>query len=107
MIQAHLREQLSLFAVYPVPFVVLCIGIDDLTKLRERFGQAAVDAATRVIAQTLENGLRPTDYLGRWLEPEFLIILTECGQADVMKVGERLRKMALHAEVAFWGDSFI
>ena len=23
-----------------------------------------------------------------------------------MKVGERLRKMALHAEVAFWGDKF-
>ena len=77
MVQAHLREQISLFAVYPVPFVVLCKAIDDLAKLRERFGQAAVDAATRVIAQTLENGLRPTDYLGRWLEQEFLIILTE------------------------------
>lgn len=82
MIQAHLREQLSLFAVYPVPFVVLCVGLDDLAKLRERFGQAAVDAATRVIAQTLENGLRPTDYLGRWLQQEFLIILTECGEAE-------------------------
>ena len=53
MIQAHLREQLSLFAVYPVPFAVLSIAIDDLAKLRERFGQAAVDAATRVVAQTM------------------------------------------------------
>jgi diguanylate cyclase (GGDEF)-like protein/PAS domain S-box-containing protein len=104
MIQAHLKEQLSLFIVYPVPFVVLCIAIDDLPKLRERFGQAAVDAALRVIAQTLENGLRPTDHIGRWLEQEFVVILTECGEAEVMKVGERLRKMALHAEVAFWGD---
>ncbi len=106
MIQAHLREQLSLFAVYPVPFAVLSIAIDDLAKLRERFGQAAVDAATRVVAQTMENGLRPTDYLGRWLKQEFLAVLTECGEADVMKVAERLRKMALHADVVFWGDKF-
>ena len=106
MIQAHLREQMSLFAVYPVPFAVLSIAIDDLAKLRERFGQAAVDAATRVIAQTIENGLRPTDYLGRWLEQEFLAVLTECGDADVMKVAERLRKLALHADVLFWGDKF-
>ena len=72
MIQAHLKEQLSLFVVYPVPFAVLSIAIDELPKLRERFGQAAVDAATRIIAQTMENGLRPTDYLGRWLEEDSL-----------------------------------
>jgi len=106
MVQAHLREQLSLFAVYPVPFAVLSIAIDDLAKLRERFGQAAVDAATRVVAQTMENGLRPTDYLGRWLEQEFLAVLTECSETDVISVAERLRKMALHADVVFWGDKF-
>jgi PAS domain S-box-containing protein len=36
MIQAHLKESLSIYAVYPVPFCVICIAIDDLPKLRER-----------------------------------------------------------------------
>jgi len=106
MIQAHLKESLSLYAVYPVPFCVMCFAIDDLPKLRERYGQAGVDATLRVVAQTVENGLRPTDFLGRLLQHEFLAILTECSEADVAKVGHRLSRLVQHAGVSWWGDTF-
>jgi diguanylate cyclase (GGDEF)-like protein/PAS domain S-box-containing protein len=106
MIQAHLQEALSLHKVYPVPFCAICISIDGLPKIRERYGQAAVDATLNVVAQTLESALRPTDFLGRWLEQEFLAILTECGKDDAMKVGERLLKMAQRAHVSWWGDTW-
>jgi diguanylate cyclase (GGDEF)-like protein/PAS domain S-box-containing protein len=106
MILAHLQEALSLHKVYPVPFCALCISIDGLTRIRERFGQAAVDATLHVVAQTLESALRPTDFLGRWLEQEFLVILTECNESDVTSVGERLRKMAQRAHVSWWGDTW-
>jgi diguanylate cyclase (GGDEF)-like protein/PAS domain S-box-containing protein len=104
MIQAHLRESLNLYLVYPVPFSVLCFSVDGLQQLRERFGKAAADAALRVVAQTLESGLRPTDFFGRWLEEEFLAILTECGDTEAMSVGDRLRKMVHQATIAWWGD---
>src|SRR6266481_6444968 len=106
MILARLQESLSLHKVYPVPFCALCISIDGLAKIRERFGQAAVDATLHVMAQTLESALRPTDYLGRWLEQEFLTILTECNESDVPRVGDRLRKMAQRAHVNWWGDTW-
>jgi diguanylate cyclase (GGDEF)-like protein/PAS domain S-box-containing protein len=106
MILAHLQEALGLHKVYPVPFCALCISIDGLTKIRERFGQAAVDATLHVVAQTLQSALRPTDYLGRWLEQEFLVILPECSGDDVPKVGDRLRKMAQRAHVSWWGDTW-
>ncbi len=106
MILARLQESLSLHKVYPVPFCALCISIDGLAKIRERFGQAAVDATLHVVAQTLESALRPTDYLGRWLEQEFLAILTECNESDVGKVGDRLRKMAQRSHVNWWGDTW-
>jgi diguanylate cyclase (GGDEF)-like protein/PAS domain S-box-containing protein len=106
MILAHLQEALSLYKVYPVPFCALCISIDGLTKIRERFGQAAVDTTLHVVAQTLQSALRPTDYLGRWLEQEFLVILPECSGDDVPKVGDRLRKMAQRAHVSWWGDTW-
>jgi diguanylate cyclase (GGDEF)-like protein/PAS domain S-box-containing protein len=106
MILAHLQEALSLHKVYPVPFCALCISIDGLLKIRERFGQAAVDATLHVVAQTLETALRPTDFLGRWLEQEFLVILTECSGDDVAKVGDRLQKMAQRAHVSWWGDTW-
>jgi diguanylate cyclase (GGDEF)-like protein/PAS domain S-box-containing protein len=106
MILAHLQEALSLHKVYPVPFCALCISIDGMAKIRERFGQAAVDATLHVLAQTLESALRPNDFLGRWLEQEFLVILTECNESDVAKVGERLGKMAQRAHVSWWGDTW-
>ena len=106
MILARLQESLSLHKVYPVPFCALCISIDGLAKIRERFGQAAVDATLHVVAQSLESALRPTDYLGRWLEQEFLAILTECNESDVGKVGDRLRKMAQRSHVNWWGDTW-
>jgi diguanylate cyclase (GGDEF)-like protein/PAS domain S-box-containing protein len=106
MIQAHLQEALSLYKVYPVPFCALCVSIDGLPKIRERFGQAAVEATLLVLGQTLEGAVRPTDYVGRWLEEEFLIILTECGESDLPKVGERLRKMTNHSRVNWWGDAW-
>ena len=105
MIQARLKESLNLHALYPVPFCVLCYEIDNLPKLIERFGQAAVDAALRVVASAFENGLRPTDFLGRWLDQEFLAILPECGENDVTKVGERLRKLVERASISWWGDT--
>jgi two-component system, cell cycle response regulator len=105
MIQAHVKESLNLHALYPVPFCVMCYGVDNLDKLGERYGQAAVDAALRMVANAFETGLRPTDFLGRWLDQEFLAILPECGEGDVMEVGERLRKLVQHAGVSWWGDT--
>ena len=103
MIQGHLRESLNLCLVYPVPFSVMCFSVDGLQQLRERFGKAAVDAALKVVAQTLESGLRPRDFIGRWPDEEFLAILTECGNAEAMSVGDRLRKM-VHQATIVWRD---
>lgn len=96
MTQAHLKESLNLH--------LMCFAIDDLAELRERYGQAAADAALNVVAQTVENGLRPTDFVGRWMEQVFLAILTECDENDVIKAGERLNRMVRNTGVPWWGD---
>jgi len=106
MIQAHLQEALSLYKLYPVPFCALCISIDGLLKIRERYGEAAVEATLRLVGQTLDSAVRPTDFVGRWLDEEFLVILTECGVNDLVRVGERLRKIVNHSQVNWWGDSW-
>jgi GGDEF domain-containing protein len=49
--------------------------------------------------------LRPTDFLGRWQENQFLAILTECSNAELPRVAERLRRMAATSKVEWWGDS--
>ena len=104
MVQTHLREALATFVDHRVPFSIVCIGIDQLNTTKARYGSGAITAMIRVAGQTLENSLRPTDFLGRWMENEFLAVLTECSADEVARVGERLRKMVNQCEVEWWGD---
>ncbi len=105
MVQSHLREALATFADHRVPFSILCIGIDRLDAIKSRYGGGAVNALIRVAGQTLENSLRPTDFLGRWMGNEFLAVLLECSSDEVTRVGERLRKMVNQCKVEWWGDT--
>ena len=104
MMHSRLREALATFAEHPVPFSILSIAIDRLEEVRSRYGIGAVGALIRVVGQTLENSLRPTDFVGRWNENEFLALLVECGEEEVMKAGERVRKMVNQSKVEWWGD---
>jgi two-component system, cell cycle response regulator len=104
MVQTHLREALATFADHRVPFSILCIAIDGLDSVKARYGSGAVTSLIRSAGQTLENSLRPTDFLGRWKENEFLAVLTECSADEVARVGDRLKKMVNQCKVEWWGD---
>ncbi len=105
MVESRLRECLATFAEQPVPFCIVCIAFDHLEEVKARYGMAAIAAVLRVTGQTLETGLRPTDFLGRWQENEFLAIVVECNRTEIPRVGERLRKMISGAKITWWGDS--
>jgi diguanylate cyclase (GGDEF)-like protein/PAS domain S-box-containing protein len=104
MMQSRLRETLGTFAEHPVPFSILCMEIDNLTDIQSRDGPGAIASVLRIVAQTLENSLRPTDFLGRWQENQFLAILMECSATEVGRAAERLRRMVSTSKVEWWGD---
>jgi len=104
MIQSHVRESLGMFADHQVPFSLLCIQIDHLEKVQARDGPGAIAAVLRVVGQTLENSLRPTDFLGRWQENQFLAIMAECSGAEISSASERLRRMVGASQISWWGD---
>jgi diguanylate cyclase (GGDEF)-like protein len=93
-----------MFADHPVPFSILYIEIDDLDKIKARDGPGAVAAVLKVVGHTLENSLRPTDFLGRWQENQFLAILTECSGSEIVAASERLRRMISTSKIQWWGD---
>jgi len=100
----HLREHLASFAEYHIPFGFIRVRADGLDHFRAAYGREASDAIAKLIAQTLSNGLRPSDFVGRWGEDEFLVILTNCGSAGVRSVYERTRKILRSAEIRWWGE---
>ena len=104
MMQSHLGEMLGTFSEHPVPFAVLCVALDQLETIKTRHGPGALASLLRIVGQTLEHSLRPTDSIGRWQENEFLAILQECTSAEAGKTAERVRRMVAGAKIEWWGD---
>ncbi len=102
--QSHLRESLVTFAEVTIPFSILCIEVDGIEKLRMSYGPAAVVSIQRVVADSLENSLRPTDFLGRWSQKQFLSILTDCNESEIVRVSDRMRKIVSGSKAKWWGD---
>jgi len=104
LLLSHLRENLRTFNECQVPFSLVCIQLDGLSELKARYGPGVIAVVLRTMGQTLENSLRPTDFLGRRGEAEFMAVLTECSRFDIDKVCERLRKGIHGIKVNWWGD---
>jgi diguanylate cyclase (GGDEF)-like protein/PAS domain S-box-containing protein len=104
--ETQLRENLTTFAEHNIPFGILVIQVDGMDELARRRGPGVISTILRVVAQTVENCLRPTDLLGRWSEQQFLAVLMECKESEVGRVGERVRKIVGQSEVEWWGETF-
>ena len=102
--ETQLHEHIETFERHRIPFSVLVMQADHLDDLRVKHGSGAVAAVMRVVAQTLLNGLRTPDLLGRWTDTEYLVVAAECGEADAPRIVERLRKSVAGAETQWWGD---
>lgn len=79
------------------PFAVFFIDGDNLKNYNDEGYEAGNRMITR-LAQTIVDGLRPTDYVARWLSgDEFVAILPEADVTSASVVAERLRS-AVEAE---------
>jgi len=104
--ETQLRENLTIFAEHNIPFGILLIQIDHMDQFRASRGPGVVSTILRVIAQSVENCVRPSDLVGCWGVNQFIAILLECRESEVARVGERVRKMIGQAEIEWWGDRF-
>jgi diguanylate cyclase (GGDEF)-like protein/PAS domain S-box-containing protein len=105
--QFHLNKNFASFARYHLPFGVIAIQVDRLEHLRAAYGRQAGDAVLRVVAQTMRNAFRPSDFLGRWTEDQFVAILINCGDMGVEKTWDRIRKMVTCAGLLWWSDQLL
>ncbi len=104
--ETQLRENLITFAEHNIPFGILLVQIDHLDQFRASRGPGVVPTILCIIAQSVENCVRPTDLVGCWGENQFIAILLECRESEVVLVGERVRKMIGRSEIEWWGDKF-
>jgi diguanylate cyclase (GGDEF)-like protein/PAS domain S-box-containing protein len=103
-IQTHLRESLTTFVEHNIPFSILCVQFDSRGRFRRTYGGSAASSALRVVAQTLEGNLRPTDFVGHSGGSSFLAILTECNPFEFCRARERVQNKVNSTKIKWWGD---
>jgi diguanylate cyclase (GGDEF)-like protein/PAS domain S-box-containing protein len=104
LMRSHLRETLATFVELHVPFGVLCLRLDGLPHFRASLGPEAGSSLLRVVARSLENALWPTDFIGRWSDDQFLVILNNCREEALPAVLERVRRLLAGDGIAWWGE---
>jgi len=104
MMHSHLREILGTFAELQIPFGIFCVEIYELNQFRARFGQKAATSMLQVLARTLRNAVWPADFVGRWSEAQFLVILSGCDEGALQSASQRVLKMMASATIPWWGE---
>ena len=104
MMQSHLREMLGTFSDLHIPFGIVFLETHELAKFRARYGQEAGTSMLQVLARTIRNTVWPTDFVGRWNDERFLVILSGCAEQALNNVSDRLVRMAASATIEWWGQ---
>ncbi len=100
----HLRESLSAFYEYGLPFSVLLMRLDALAQTRIACGKEAERSVLRLVSQSIHEAIRPSDFFGRWGENEFLILANDCGHEGLKTVVDRLHALGSSFTFRWWGD---
>lgn len=104
VLQSHLRQGITKFAGLQTPVSVLCVRLEGLQHFRASLGLEAASSLLRVIARSLESTLWTTDFVGRWSDDQFLIILNGCREKSMHIVRERLRHLLANNSIEWWGE---
>jgi len=102
--ESYLLDRLKFASEHVIPFGLLCIQLDKLDVLTATHGLDAAESILNVVAHTLRNGLDPQDFVGRWSEDQFLAIVANCSEGELLTTAERLKRLARSSEITWWGD---
>lgn len=74
------------------PLSVVVLDVDNFKKLNDARGHATGDAALVHLAKVIRHTVRPTDLIARYGGEEFVIILSETGAEEGVRVARRLQR---------------
>jgi diguanylate cyclase (GGDEF)-like protein/PAS domain S-box-containing protein len=104
MMRSHLRESLGTFTEMRVPLAVLLLRLEGLEQFRVSTGSNAAASLLCLVARTLEGALWKTDFVGRWSDEQFLLILNGCRENALRSVRERVQRMLASDGIEWWGE---
>jgi diguanylate cyclase (GGDEF)-like protein len=70
---------------------LLLLDLDHFKQVNDAHGHAVGDLALCATANVLQSTKRSYDHAGRWGGEEFLLLLPNCTEADLLSIAERIR----------------
>ncbi len=89
----QLDHELERAQRYGRPLTLAMADLDYFKEVNDRYGHLAGDTLLKTISQVASEGLRSTDWIGRYGGEEFLIILPETDIAGAASVAEKIRSL--------------
>ncbi len=90
-ISKFLREELDRGERENKPLGVIMLDIDYFKKINDFFGHDIGDIALLQVVSRIKRKVRKSDKVGRYGGDEVIVVLPNCGLAEVRKISERLR----------------
>jgi diguanylate cyclase (GGDEF)-like protein len=103
----QLEHELQRAQRYDRPLTVGLADLDHFKDVNDRHGHLAGDAALKWVARVLAQGLRATDFIGRYGGEEFLLILPETDLDGAVSVAEKVRGLVEQERMALEGGDEI
>ncbi len=97
--EMYLKNKISEFQKYNIPFGLIFADIDNYNKVQERFGRFNGAKLIRMIARTLQKNIRYLDMVARWDNEEFLICLLNIDENRLDIVANKLRLLVAESYI--------
>ena len=102
--ERYLHRAFVAYRESQVPFGVLLIRVEKLTHFRANLGTEAGSSFLRVVARTLEGVFSIADYIGRWTDDQFLVVLGGCHHETLPSLREQVRRTLAGEGIEWWGE---
>lgn len=102
--EERLEEEFAEWQLGEGPFGLLWVAVDQAHELRQTHGRRACEAMLQCVEQTLTNGMRGHDQMGRWGDDEFLVLAHAATREKLGALGQVLAGLARTSDFRWWGD---
>ncbi len=105
-VEAFLNSKIEEMKRYHWPFGVLMVDIDRFKEINDTHGHSVGDEILKSVSKTLVRNVRYFDFVGRWAGDEFLAVILNVNEVNLMEIAEKIRNLVAKSRLTF-GSSLV